>query len=82
MASTNTAYDQARRAAAEDARHRAMPTPRRLGLALGAVAWVAEPGLRRAGTPPVAPEPRAPMRGRDGPSAPRPSPLEDLTPPR
>ena len=44
MAPTNPAYDLARRAAAEDARHRAIAYAEALGLSLGDVAWVAEPG--------------------------------------
>jgi uncharacterized protein YggE len=48
MAPTNPAYDQARRAAAEDARHRAESYAQALDLTLGPVAWVAEPGMRIA----------------------------------
>ena len=51
MASTNIAYDVARRAAAEDARHRAIAYSETLGLNLGHVAWVAEPGLRSGSGP-------------------------------
>jgi|RhiMethySRZTD1v2_1073278.scaffolds.fasta_scaffold09626_5 uncharacterized protein YggE len=78
MASTNIAYDLARRAAAEDARHRAIAYSESLGLTLGEVAWVAEPGMRgpSAGAP-------APMMLRasapDGGAA-DPEPVEDLTP--
>jgi uncharacterized protein YggE len=48
MAHTNPAYDVARRAAATDARHRAQSYAQALDLTLGAVAWVAEPGMRTA----------------------------------
>ncbi len=51
MASTNIAYDLARRAAAEDARHRAIAYSEALGLTLGDVAWVAEPGMRSGDAP-------------------------------
>jgi uncharacterized protein len=47
MAPANPAYDQARAAAAEDARRRAQSYAAALGLSVGPVAWVAEPGLRR-----------------------------------
>jgi hypothetical protein len=53
MAPTNPAYDQARAAAAEDARRRAQSYATALGLSVGPVAWVAEPGLRRDPGPPV-----------------------------
>jgi uncharacterized protein len=53
MAPTNPAYDQARRVAAEDARHRAESYAEALGLMVGPVAWVAEPGMRGEPTPPV-----------------------------
>ncbi len=53
MAPTNPAYDQARAAAAEDARRRAQSYATALGLSVGPVAWVAEPGLRRDHGPPV-----------------------------
>src|SRR5918995_3889663 len=53
MAPSNAAYDQARRAAAEDARHRAQSYAAALGLSLGPVAWVAEPGLRGSPGGPV-----------------------------
>jgi len=52
MAPSNPAYDQARRAAAEDARRRAEAYATALGLSLGPVAWVAEPGLRGNSAPP------------------------------
>jgi uncharacterized protein YggE len=51
MASSNPAYDQARRAAAEDSRRRGEAYASALGLSLGPVAWVAEPGLRNGATP-------------------------------
>jgi uncharacterized protein YggE len=54
MAPTNPAYDQARAAAADDARRRAQSYAAALGLSVGPVAWVAEPGLRR---PPGGPVP-------------------------
>jgi uncharacterized protein len=53
MAPSNPAYDQARAAAAEDARRRAQSYAAALGLSVGPVAWVAEPGLRRDPGPPV-----------------------------
>ena len=43
----NPAYMLARRAAAQDARTRAQDYAEALGLELGTVRWVAEPGLRR-----------------------------------
>jgi uncharacterized protein YggE len=46
----NAAYRQARRSAAEDARRRAEDYASALGLALDAIAWVAEPGLRETGS--------------------------------
>jgi uncharacterized protein YggE len=62
MAPTNPAYDQARAAAAQDARRRAQSYAAALGLSVGPVAWVAEPGLRRDPGPPVPFEPGvAPM---------------------
>jgi uncharacterized protein YggE len=45
----NPAHEAARRAAAADARRRAEAYAEALGLDLGPVAWVAEPGLRRPG---------------------------------
>jgi uncharacterized protein len=53
MAPTNPAYDQARTAAAEDARRRAQSYATALALAVGPVTWVSEPGLRRDPRPPV-----------------------------
>jgi uncharacterized protein len=53
MAPTNPAHDQARAAAAEDAHRRAQSYATALGLSVGPVAWVAEPGLRRPPRPPV-----------------------------
>ena len=52
MAPTNPAYDQARAAAADDARRRAQSYATALGLTVGPVAWVSEPGLRRDPSPP------------------------------
>ena len=46
LAPTNPAHAEARRAAAEDARLRATAYAEALGLELGPVAWVSEPGLR------------------------------------
>lgn len=43
---SNPVFRQARRAAAEDARRRAEDYAGALGLVLGPVAWVSEPGLR------------------------------------
>jgi uncharacterized protein YggE len=43
----NAAYSQARAAAAADARARAAAYAEGLGLTVGSVAWVSEPGLRR-----------------------------------
>lgn len=77
IASTNIAYDLARRAAAEDARHRAIAYAEALGLSLGEVAWVAEPGMR-SGTPPDPPRPVA-MQAEMAPP-PEPELHEDLTP--
>lgn len=81
----NPAYDQARRAAATDARHRAQSYAQALELTLGSVAWVAEPGLR---VPPPAPPGPLPEAGAPvarlaaaGPlGADPPEPVEDLTP--
>ena len=83
MAPTNPAYDQARRAAAEDARHRAQSYAQALDLVLGPVAWVAEPGMRLAGGTPGPPLPGAPMTrvaaaGKF--STESAEPTEDLTP--
>jgi uncharacterized protein YggE len=69
MAPTNPAYDQARAAAAQDARRRAQSYAAALGLSVGPVAWVAEPGLRRDPGPPVIFEPVvAPMAAAVVPS--------------
>lgn len=46
IAPDNAAYAQVRTAAVRDARERAQACASGLGLAVGAVAWVAEPGLR------------------------------------
>jgi hypothetical protein len=61
MAPWNPAYDQARRSAAEDARRRADSYAGALGLSLGPVGWVAEPGLRREPRPLRAEAEGAPM---------------------
>ncbi|HZM29796.1 MAG TPA: SIMPL domain-containing protein [Acidimicrobiales bacterium] len=57
LAPTNPAHAEARRGAAEDARLRAAAYAEALGLDLGPVAWVSEPGLRKGvpagGPPPV-----------------------------
>lgn len=45
---SNLAHSQARRLAAEDARRRAEDYAAALGLTIGHVAWVSEPGLRGA----------------------------------
>jgi uncharacterized protein YggE len=52
----NEAHDQARRRAGADARRRAEQYAGALGVKLGSIAWVAEPGLRSPGnsySPPV-----------------------------
>lgn len=46
----NAAHDAVRTAAAEDARRRADTYAEGLGLVVGAVAWIAEPGLRSPST--------------------------------
>jgi hypothetical protein len=83
MAPTNPAYDQARRAAAEDARHRAQSYAQALDLVLGPVAWVAEPGMRLAGGTPGPPVPGAPIARAAAAgtfNAESAEPTEDLTP--
>jgi uncharacterized protein len=84
MASTNIAFDQARRAAATDARHRAEAYADALGLVLGPVGWVAEPGMRTTPTNPPggAPEPMMRLAAASSPEygSDQPDPLEDLTP--
>jgi hypothetical protein len=85
MAPTNPAYDQARRAAADDARHRAQSYAQALDLTVGPVAWVAEPGMRIAPVQPPGPRPLAaeptPRLAAATPFAPEPAePTEDLTP--
>jgi uncharacterized protein YggE len=47
--SSNVAYDHARNRAGQDARRRAEQYASALGVKLGTVAWIAEPGLRGAG---------------------------------
>ncbi|HET6954802.1 MAG TPA: SIMPL domain-containing protein [Acidimicrobiales bacterium] len=81
LAPDNPAHDAAREGAAADARRRAEAYARALGLTLGPVAWVAEPGLRLAGSSP--PAPGAPVRlqamvAAGGAAAAEPA--EDLTP--
>jgi uncharacterized protein YggE len=88
MAPTNPAYDRARRIAAEDARHRAESYAEALGLLLGPVAWVAEPGLRDGLGKPPGPIPVAALAARSDAGTlaaagtpPEPSePTENLTP--
>jgi uncharacterized protein len=88
MAPTNPAYDRARRVAAEDARTRAESYAEALGLLLGPVAWVAEPGLRDGPGRPPAPVPVAAQVTRldaetlaAGSAAPEATePTENLTP--
>jgi hypothetical protein len=85
MAPTNPAYDQARRAAAEDARHRAESYAQALDLTLGPVAWVAEPGMRTAPVEPMvgafgAPEPTGRLASVSTFAGDATEPVEDLTP--
>jgi len=51
LAPANDAHDAVRTAAAQDAHRRAAAYADALGLDLGEVAWVAEPGLRRGSDP-------------------------------
>ena len=51
LAPTNPAHEQARRAAATDARQRAKAYAEALDVGLGPIAWIAEPGLRGAHQP-------------------------------
>jgi uncharacterized protein YggE len=62
---TNDVYGTARRRAAEDARRRADLYAAALGLRIGGVAWVAEPGLRGDQPRNVAVAGAALARGRD-----------------
>ena len=86
MALTNPAYDTARRAAAEDARHRAQSYAQALDLRLGPVAWVAEPGMRTAPVSPIVPlaaadaGPTTRLGAATAFSAEPAEPVEDLTP--
>lgn len=80
MAPGNIAYDLARRAAAEDARHRAIAYAESLGLELGDVAWVAEPGLRRSNGAASAPDAGARVPMAAVATVPEREPVEDLTP--
>ena len=50
---TNEAYDRVRQLAAQDARRRAEAYASGLGVLLGAVDWIAEPGLRSSSAEPV-----------------------------
>jgi uncharacterized protein len=61
LAPTNPAHEQARRAAATDARQRAKAYAEALDVGLGPIAWIAEPGLRRGGQPPFEPVARPMM---------------------
>jgi len=53
LSPANPAHDVVRAAAAKDARRRADAYAEGLGLAVGDVIWVAEPGLRLAAAPPA-----------------------------
>jgi uncharacterized protein YggE len=79
MAPGNIAFDVARRAAAEDARRRAIAYSETLGLELGDVTWVAEPGLRAPAAKPL-PDPVVAAPAAAAASAPDREPVEDLTP--
>lgn len=50
---TNEAYDRVRRLAAQDARRRAEAYASGLGVTLGAIDWMSEPGLRSSSAEPV-----------------------------
>lgn len=77
----NPAHDEARRAAAEDARARAESYVEALGLTLGLVGWVAEPGMRTAPGQPRAAMTEAPrMVMASAPAAEAAEPVEDLSP--
>lgn len=84
LAPRNPAHDTAREAAAADARRRAESYARALGLTLGPVTWVAEPGLRLGG--PGTPVAGAPGQAREMvhavavAGADAAEPAEDLTP--
>jgi uncharacterized protein YggE len=72
----NPAHEAARRAAAADARRRAEAYADALGLTLGPVAWVAEPGLRRPGPGEVYPMARGmALAAAGGPEA-----IEEVAP--
>ena len=78
LAPTNPAHAEARRAAAEDARLRATAYAEALGLELGPVAWVSEPGLR----PDVPAGGGARSAGADSPRPPPGASPRSLGPPR
>lgn len=84
MAPTNPAYDQARRAAADDARNRAQSYAQALDLELGPVAWVAEPGMRTVPAEPLmrtaAPLGATRLAAAGGFGVEAAEPSEDLTP--
>ncbi|HKE75589.1 MAG TPA: SIMPL domain-containing protein [Acidimicrobiales bacterium] len=75
----NPAHEAARVAAAEDARRRGESYARALGLTLGPVAWVAEPGLRSPG-PDYAMGVAAPRLQFAAASAAAEEPVEEVTP--
>lgn len=77
----NPAHDEARRAAADDARARAESYAEALGLSLGPVAWVAEPAMRTAPGQPRAPMAEgARMVMASAPATEAAEPAEDLAP--
>jgi uncharacterized protein len=80
LAPSHPVHTEARRAAAEDARVRATAYAEALGLELGPVAWVAEPGLR-AGVPAgsVTGPVRAMAVAHRGGAEAEPQPAEDLS---
>jgi len=77
LAAANPAHDEARRAAAEDARLRAQAYAEALDVGLGPIAWIAEPGLRGA-QPPFEPVPRARMLAVAGMASTEAEPSENL----
>jgi uncharacterized protein YggE len=78
LAPTNPAHEEARRAAAEDARQRAQAYAEALDVGLGPIAWIAEPGLRRGGEPPFEPVARPMMAAARFASAEAEQPAENL----
>jgi uncharacterized protein YggE len=78
LAPTNPAHEEARRAAAEDARQRAQAYAEALDVGLGPIAWIAEPGLRRGGEPPFEPVARPMMAAARFASAEPEPPAENL----